>query len=43
MFFCFFYLVVMLVGGTSVIGLENPMVDPFVQVNTKHSSVELNW
>ena len=25
------------------VGLENPMVDPFVQLNTKHSSVELSW
>ena len=26
-----------------VTGLENPMVDSFVQLNTKHSSVELSW
>ena len=25
------------------VGLENPMVDPFVQLNMKHSSVELSW
>ena len=25
------------------VGLENPMVDPFVQLTTKHSSVELSW
>ena len=24
------------------VGLENPMVDPFVQLNTKHSSVDLS-
>ena len=31
-----------LIGGNAVI-LENPMVDPFVYLNTKHSSVELSW
>ena len=25
------------------LGLENPMMDPFVQLTTKHSSVELSW
>ena len=25
------------------LGLENPMVDPIVQLNTKHSYVELSW
>ena len=30
-------------GGGGNPGLENPMVDPFLQLNTKHSSVELSW
>ena len=28
--------------GPPRLGLENPMVDPFVQLNTKHSYVELS-
>ena len=27
----------------SAYSLQNPMIEPFVQLNTKHLSVELNW
>ena len=41
-----FLFMAMVILSTSVerfsVGLENPVVDPFVQLNTKHSSVYLS-